>query len=113
MRIHDEELGPMRWHLQLSEGKITAEAVVETSRVQELLRNHQDVLEAKLNALGVEVEDFEVSVDRGSQEFTPSPRQDGSTQTDPSNEKTVSCNDTERSGMSEAPKGDQGLDLYV
>lgn len=70
MRIHDDELGSMRWHVRLDGEKITAEAVVETTRVQELLRSHQDVLQAKLNAIGVEVEDFDVFVDQGSQRFS-------------------------------------------
>jgi flagellar hook-length control protein FliK len=86
MRIQDEELGPMRWHIHLSGGRITAEAIVETSRVQELLQNHQDVLEAKLNALGVEVEEFDVSVDDGSQRFSAFSESDDSGHTDPSTE---------------------------
>ena len=80
MRIQDEELGPMRWHIHLRGGRITAEAIVETSRVQELLKNHQDVLEAKLNAMGVEVEEFDVSVGDGSQRFAAFSYPEGSGQ---------------------------------
>lgn len=60
----------MRWHVRLNGEKITAEAVVETTRVQDLLRSHQDVLQAKLNAISVEVEDFDVLFDQGSQGFS-------------------------------------------
>ncbi len=81
MRIQDEELGPMRWHIHLSGGKITANAIVETSRVQELLQNHQNLLEAKLNAMGVDVEEFSVSVDEGSQRFAAFSDPGGSRQT--------------------------------
>jgi len=113
LQIHDEELGPMRWHVQLNGEKITAEAVVETTRVQELMRMHQDLLESKLNALGVEVEDFDVSVDQGTnrysallegKEFRPSER---------SCKDTLCPGDTEPSALRADMARDRGLDLYV
>jgi hypothetical protein len=113
MRIQDEELGPIRWHIHLSGGRITAEAIVETTRVQMLLQNHQDVLEAKLNAMGVEVEGFEFSVDHGSERFAAFSDPDGSGQArrsteEPTHDVTV---DPVVSGMQGHP--DPGLDLYV
>lgn len=113
MRIQDEELGPMRWHIHLRGGRITAEAIVETTRVQELLQNHQDVLHAKLNALGVEVEGFDVSVDEGSQRFAAFSDPDGSRQNrrstgDPSHDLSMEA------VLSNLQRNrEQGLDLYV
>jgi flagellar hook-length control protein FliK len=113
MRIQDEELGPMRWHIHLSGGRITAEAIVETSRVQELLQNHQNVLEAKLNAMGVEVEEFDVSVDEGSQRFTAFSDADGSRHTRRSTEGTPLDAGWEAAASRLQRHMDRGLDLYV
>jgi flagellar hook-length control protein FliK len=113
MRIHDEELGPMRWHLHMNGGRIIAEAVVETTRIQELLQNHQDVLEAKLNALGVEVENFEVSVDQGSQKFTLLTKQDHSRPIRPPSEDAPCQSNEEEPETRIARNPGQGLDLYV
>jgi hypothetical protein len=113
MRIQDEELGPMRWHIHLRGGRITAEAIVETTRVQELLQNHQDVLAAKLNALGVEVEEFDVLVNDGSQRFAAFSDPDGSRQNrrsteDPSHDVSV------EPALSNLQRNQhQELDLYV
>jgi flagellar hook-length control protein FliK len=113
MRIQDEELGPMRWQIHMRDGRITAEAIVETTRVQHLLQNHQDVLESKLNAMGVEIEEFDVSVDEGSQRFAAFSDPHGSGRSrrstedpphDPSLEPVVSTLQRTR---------DRGLDLYV
>jgi flagellar hook-length control protein FliK len=111
MRIQDEELGPMRWHIHLSGGRITAEAIVETARVQELLQNHQDVLEAKLNAMGVEVEGFDVSVGEGSERFEASSDPEDSGRSDSSEEDAFQ----ERSMHTGPWNHQQGqrLDLYV
>lgn len=95
MRIQDEELGHMRWHIHMSGGRITAEAIVETSRIQELLQNHQDVLQAKLNALGGEMESFDVSVDQGSQKFAAFSGSGGSGQPDRSTENSQTGTDPE------------------
>ena len=113
MRIHDEELGPMRWHVKLNGERITAEAVVETTRVQELLRTHQDLLESKLNALGVQVEDFDVSVDQGSNRYAAllEPQEYGPSEG--SGEDTLSSGDIERSTSNGDLARDRGLDLYV
>jgi|GEM_PF-1469970 len=113
MRIHDEELGPMRWHIQLRGGTITAEAVVETSRAQELLQNHQDVLEAKLNAMGVEIEEFDVSVGEGSQRFAAFSDPDTSAHSGRSTADLPPDALTEPV-LSNLPRHqDRGLDLYV
>jgi flagellar hook-length control protein FliK len=113
MRIHDEELGPMRWHVQLNGEKITAEAVVETTRVQELLRTHQDLLESKLNALGVQVEDFEVSVDNGSNRYAALLEQKKCRLSERSGEDNVCPDDSEPSTMKTDSARNRGLDLYV
>ena len=113
MRIHDEELGPMRWHVKLNGERITAEAVVETTRVQELLRTHQDLLESKLNALGVQVEDFDVSVDQGSNRYAALLEQQECGPSEGSGEDTLSSDDIERSTSNGDLARDRGLDLYV
>jgi flagellar hook-length control protein FliK len=113
MRIHDEELGPMRWHVQLKGERITAEAIVETTRVQDLLRNHQDVLEAKMNALGVEVEDFDVSVDQGSRRFTSLLGQKETGRFDPSGQDREHPDEREPLASTNRHDRSQGLDLYV
>ncbi len=113
MRIQDEELGPMRWHIHMSRGKITVEAVVETTRVQELLQNHRDVLEAKLNGLGVEVEEFDVSVDQGSQKFAAFAGSDGSGETPRSTEEGPHDVSLEPVVSRLGRTQDRGLDLYV
>lgn len=56
----------MRWDVRLEPGKIAAQAVVETTRLQELLQGQQDALIQRLQALGLEVENFEVLVDSRS-----------------------------------------------
>ena len=113
MRIQDEELGPMRWHIHLRGGRITAEAIVETSRVQELLQNHQDGLEAKLNAMGVDVEEFDVSVDEGSQRFAAFSDPDGSSRTRRSTEDPP--HDLSMEAVVSKLRGNQDreIDLYV
>jgi flagellar hook-length control protein FliK len=113
MRIQDEELGPMRWHIHLRGGRITAEAIVETSRVQELLQNHQDVLEAKLNAMGVEVEEFDVSVDEGSHRFAAFSESDGSRHTGRSTEDHPHDVIMDPVVSKMQRHQDRGLDLYV
>ena len=113
MRIQDEELGPMRWHIHLRGGKITAEAIVETTRVQELLQKHQDVLEAKLNAMGVEVEEFDVSVDEGSQRFAAFSDPGGSRQTRRSTENPPHDMRLEPVISKLQRNQDRELDLYV
>ena len=113
IRIQDEELGPMRWHIHLRGGRITAEAIVETTRVQELLQNHQDVLEGKLNAMGVEVEEFDVSVDEGSQRFAAFSDPDGSGPTRRSTENPPHDLSVEPAVSMLQSNQDRGLDLYV
>jgi flagellar hook-length control protein FliK len=113
MRIHDEDLGPMRWHVQLNGEKITAEAVVETTRVQELLRTHQDLLESKLNALGVQVEDFEVSVDQGSNRYSALLEEKNRRLSERSGEDNSCLEDAEPSTVKTDSARDRGLDLYV
>jgi flagellar hook-length control protein FliK len=113
MRIQDEELGPMRWHIHLRGGKITAEAIVETTRVQELLQKHQNVLEAKLNAMGVEVEEFDVSVDEGSQRFAAFSDPGGSRQTRRSTENPPHDMRLEPVISKLQRNQDRELDLYV
>jgi hypothetical protein len=113
MRIQDEELGPMRWHIHLRGGRITAEAIVETSRVQQLLQNHQDVLEAKLNAMGVEVEEFDVSVDKGSHRFAAFSESDGSRHTGRSTEDHPHDVIMDPVVSKMQRHQDRGLDLYV
>ena len=113
MRIQDEELGPMRWHIHLSGGRITAEAIVETARVQELLQNHQDVLEAKLNAMGVEVEEFDVSVDDGSKRFAAFADLNGSRQARRSTEGLALDVNMEPVASRLLGHPDRAIDLYV
>jgi flagellar hook-length control protein FliK len=113
MRIQDEELGPMRWHIHLREGRITAEAIVETTRVQELLQKHQDVLQAKLNAMGVEVEAFGVSVDEGSHRFAAFSDSNGYRQTRLSTEGLSYDLNMEPLVSMLQSNQDRGLDLYV
>jgi flagellar hook-length control protein FliK len=113
MRIQDEELGPMRWHIHLRGGRITAEAIVETSRVQELLQNHRDGLEAKLNAVGVDVEEFDVSVDEGSQRFAAFSDPDGSRQTRRSTEDPPHVLSMEPVVLKLRGNQDREVDLYV
>jgi flagellar hook-length control protein FliK len=113
MRIQDEELGPMRWHIHLSGGRITAEAVVETTRVQELLQNHQNVLEAKLNAMGVEIEGFDVSVDEGSQRFEAFSEPDGSGHSGRSAAELPHDAIVNRAVSNLQRHLDRGLDMYV
>jgi flagellar hook-length control protein FliK len=103
----------MRWRVQLNGEKITAEAVVETTRVQELLRTHQDLLESKLNALGVQVEDFDVSVDHGSNRFSALLEQKESRPSERSGEDTLSPGETEPPAEKADMARDRGLDLYV
>ena len=113
LRIQDEELGPMRWHIHLRGGRITAEAIVETSRVQELLQNHQDGLEAKLNAMGMDVEEFDVSVDEGSQRFAAFSDPDGSRQTRRATEDPPHDLSMEPVVSKLRGNQDRELDLYV
>lgn len=113
MRIQDEELGPMRWQIHMRGGRITAEAIVETTRVQELLQNHQDVLESKLNAMGVEVEEFDVSVDEGSRRFAAFSDPDGSGPTRRSTEDPPHDLNLEPVVSMLQRIQDRGLDLYV
>jgi flagellar hook-length control protein FliK len=103
----------MRWHVQLNGEKITAEAVVETTRVQELLRTHQDLLESKLNALGVEVEDFDVSVDQGANRYSALLEQRESRRSEGVGEDTLNPDDAEPSALKADIARDRGLDLYV
>jgi flagellar hook-length control protein FliK len=69
LKIQDQGLGAMQWHLRMEGGRLAAEAVVQSARIQEVFHANQDVLQARLNELGVELEGFEVSVDQGSQGF--------------------------------------------
>jgi flagellar hook-length control protein FliK len=103
----------MRWRVQLNGEKITAEAVVETTRVQELFRTHQHLLESKLNALGVQVEDFQVSVDQGSNRYSALLEQRESRPSLRSGEDTLSPGDTERPALKADMARERGLDLYV
>ncbi len=113
MRIQDEELGPMRWHLQLNGGRITAEAIVETSRIQEILQNHQDALQARMNDIGEEIESFDVSVDQGSQQFSASSEPGGSGRGRRSQEGVRKAGDPEPVVWT-LPQGEgTGLDLYA
>ncbi len=113
MRIQDEELGPMRWHIHMNSGRITAEAIVETSRVQELLQYHQDVLQAKLNALGDEMEAFDVSVDQGSQKFETFSGLKGSGQHGRSTGNSEEAPDSKPVVWNVTGGSESGLDLYV
>lgn len=69
LRLHDEGLGRMHWHLNLDGGRIAAEAVVDNARVQEILRQNEASLQAGLQEAGMQMEGFDVSVDQGSQRF--------------------------------------------
>lgn len=113
MRIQDEELGPMRWHIHLRGGRITAEAIVETTRVQQLLHNHQELLEAKLNAMGVEIEEFDVSVGEGSQRFAAFSDPDGPSRARRSTEDRPSDPGLEPIVSKLHRNQDRELDLYV
>jgi hypothetical protein len=103
----------MRWHVQLNGEKITAEAVVETTRVQELLRTHQDLLESKLNALGVEVEDFDVSVEQGANRYSALLDQNESRRSEGPGEETLDPGDTEASALRPDTDRDRSLDVYA
>jgi len=113
MRIQDEELGPIRWHIHMKGARITAEAVVETTRVQEILQSHRNLLEDRLNALGVQVEEFEVSVDHGSKKFSSYPEEWAARAADGSPEDTQCDKHPDVSGLNAVSNHDWGLDLYV
>ncbi len=66
LRIQGDGLGSMRWDVRLEPGKIAAQTLVDTTRLQELVQGQQDALIQRLQALGLEVESFEVLVDSGS-----------------------------------------------
>ncbi len=65
LRIEDEVLGPMRWHLHVADGKVTARAVVDTGRALELLQAHRAELLSRIDGLGLEMDGFSVTVDQG------------------------------------------------
>jgi hypothetical protein len=69
LKIQDQGLGAMQWHLRMEGGRLAAEAIVQSPRIQEIFQANQDVLQSRLDELGVELEGFEVSVDQGSQGF--------------------------------------------
>lgn len=56
----------MRWDVRLEPGKIAAQALVDTIKLQELVQGQQDALLQRFQELGLEVEHFEVLVDSGS-----------------------------------------------
>ena len=66
LRIQGDGLGTMRWEVHLGPGKIAAQALVDTIKLQELVQGQQDALVQKFQELGLEVEHFEVLVDSGS-----------------------------------------------
>lgn len=66
LRIQGDGLGSMRWEVRLEPGKIAAQALVDTIRLQELVQGQQDALVQRFQELGLEVEHFEVLVDSGS-----------------------------------------------
>ena len=66
LRIQGDGLGEMRWDVRLEPGKIAAQALVDTIKLQELVQGQQDALVQRFQELGLEVEHFEVLVDSGS-----------------------------------------------
>lgn len=69
LKIQDPGLGVMQWNLRMEGGRLAAEAIVQSARVQDMVQSNQEGLQARLNELGVELEGFEVSVDQGSHGF--------------------------------------------
>lgn len=111
LRIQAEGLGDMLWDVRLEPGRIAAHALVDTPRLQEMVRAQQDALIQKFQELGLEVESFEVLINSGSTGERFLGRQ------------TPESGDGVRQGR--APSGparspvlpargtDQGLDLFV
>jgi len=69
LNFQDAALGRMRWQIHLGGGRVTAETVVESARVQSLLQSHQGGLENRLNAMNLEVTALDVSVDQDFEGF--------------------------------------------
>jgi len=75
MEIHEPDLGRMHWSLITEDGRVTAKAMVDTTRLQELLQGHQDLLQDSLKKAGLEMDGFDVWVGSGSREFFSSLKQ--------------------------------------
>jgi len=68
LKIHDADFGKMHWRVNMEGGKIAADVVVETSRVQELIQNNQESLQSKINSIGMGMKNLDVAVNHGSQQ---------------------------------------------
>jgi flagellar hook-length control protein FliK len=113
LKIQDQGLGPMQWQLRVEGGRVAAEAIVQTARIQELVQTNQDVLQARLSELGVEMDGFDVSVDQGSHRFSGHAQQRQAAPPtqgqDPMPDTVVDQREVKRG----AHAGAGGLDLYA
>jgi flagellar hook-length control protein FliK len=113
LKIQDQGLGSVQWHLRVEGGRVAAEAIVQSARIQELFQTNQDALQTRLGELGIEMEGFEVSVDQGSQWFSGHAQQrqvsSPAQGQEPASDTVVDPNQVERG----VHAGTGGLDLYA
>jgi len=113
MEIHEPDLGRMHWNLTMEEGRVMAKAMVDTTRLQELLRSHQDFLQDGFKKAGLEMEGFDVWVGSGSRDSSSSLKQSqtgaGAREPGTGSEPDDSQGEEVRGDTSSS----QGLDLFV
>jgi hypothetical protein len=113
LRIQDQGLGSMEWHLRMEGGRVAAEAVVQSARIQQLVQSHHDVLQARLADVGVEMEGFEVSVDQGSQQFSRHAQEKNAPTPLPGHDPVCDTSIEHRHERRGIHIGAGGLDLYA
>jgi len=113
LSIRDESLGRMEWHLLVGGGKVTAEAVVDSARLQEVIQSQEDVLRGRLRDLGLQVDAFEVSVDQGSRDFSPPPGDQDMGVQEPLLKAALADRNPGRSDASPVRRKSHEVDVYI
>ena len=116
LEIHEPDLGRMHWNLMMDEGRVMAKAMVDTSRLQELLQSNQNVLQSGLQEAGLEMEGFDVWVGSGSRGFSSSPGETPSGTRRGVSEKGSEPTDSKTDSRKQEAGGDSsshGLDLFA
>jgi len=113
LSIRDESLGRMEWHLLVEGGKATVQAIVDSARLQEVIRSQQDVLHARLRDLGVQVDAFEVSVDQGSRDFSPPPGDQDMGAQEPFLKAALADRNPCRSNVAPGRRKSHEVDVYI
>ena len=115
VRLDPPSLGTVRIDLSLRDGALYARLVAESPQVNQLLREKSQDLQRTLRMLGLSVDQVNVSIGSGSEQFSGSTFSQQSDQS--SNEQDVSNGNflfgEVESGVTETPQVAEPLDHWV